>query len=189
MSNILQIAAGVAIIFFLPGYTLVNLLFPRKGELDPELDFVYRSALGMGLSLVISIFTGFALNALSTEEHPYVVAGPLWTVLLSMTGLFILMGWLRGAYPRAGFIHPMLYRPCSVPGTPRGKALGYKKKTRMDRLVLERESVMRDVKEFSERSSTSNPQRRLYYRKRIDQARERVEQINSELERAGEEGS
>lgn len=180
----LQVIAGVAIIFFLPGYTLVNLMFPRKGELDPEYDFIYRAALGMGLSVVISILVGFALNALSTEEHPYVTAGPLWAVLLSMTGIFIMLGWLRGAYPSAGLIHPALYRPHSIPGVPKGRTPGFKKKARMDRLVLERESLIRDMRKFSDRSSTSNPQRKLYYRKRIDQARERVERIIAELDKA-----
>ena len=51
----------------------------------------------------------------------------------------------------------------------------------MDRLILEREQLLRDLKVFTERSTTSNPQRKLYYRKRMDQARQRIEQTNEEL--------
>ena len=182
MFEILQAIAGVAIIFFLPGYTLVNVIFPRKGELDPEYDFVYRAALGMGLSIVLAILIGFLLNSLSTSERPYVTAGPLWAALLALTGLFVLAGWYRGAYPNAGLIHPALYRSHPVPGVPRRKALGFRPKVRMEKLLLERQIVLDDVKKFTERSSTANTHRRAYYRRRIDQARGRIDQINSELE-------
>ena len=84
MSNALQVIAGIAVLFFLPGYTLISLLFPRKGELDPEYDQVYRVTLGVALSIAISIMVGFLLNAVGDEQHAYVAPGPLWTVLLSI---------------------------------------------------------------------------------------------------------
>ena len=185
MSSILHIAAGIAIIFFLPGFTLVNSLFPRRGELDPEYDIIYRVTLGMGVSVVISILVGFMLNAISTEGHGYVTTGPLWAVLLSVTGLLTLVGWVRGAYPRAGLIHPKLYRPTSIRGVPRNKGLSYNKKRRTEKLVLEREALLADLRAFVENSSTSNPQRKLYYRQRIDDARGRVDQINEEMRSLG----
>ncbi len=185
MSNPLQVVLGVAIVFLLPGYTLVNLLFPRRGELDPEYDQVYRITLGMGMSIVISILVGFGLNAISTAQHGYVSAGPLWTVLLTLTGLFAVLGWLRGAYPSAGLIHPSLYRPTSNAEPKKPKALAFDRKRRLDRLILERERLLADLKVLSDRSSTSNPQRKLYYRRRIDQARERIEKINEEVRRLG----
>lgn len=186
MSSILHIAAGVAVVFLLPGFTLVNLLFPRRGELDPEYDIIYRIALGMGVSVVVSIFVGFLLNAISTEEHAYVTSGPLWTVLLILTGLFGLVGWIRGAYPRAGLIHPRLYRPPLIPGTPKAGGLSYSKKTRAEKLVLEREALLADLKKLVDSSSTSNPQRKLYFQRRIDYARGRVDKINEELRLLGE---
>lgn len=173
-------------LFFLPGYTLVNMLFPRRGELDPEYDQVYRVALGMGLSMVLAILVGFALNAVSTEEHGYVRAGSLWAVLGLMTLVFAVLGWLRGAYPWAGMIHPGLYR---APGlaAQKGTALsGFARKRQLDRLLLERERLLRDIKAFSEASTTSNPTRRLYYRKRMDSAKERLSQIDEELRALGE---
>ena len=181
MSGVLQLLAGLLFVFFLPGYTLVSLLFPRRGELDPEYDIVYRIALGMGLSIVIAIIVGFALNAVSTEEHGYVTAGPLWLLLVSITALFALGGWIRGAYPSAGLIHPGLYRepPArKVPGVPRLEARRHKG---ADRLVLEREQLLVDLEKFTQRSSTSNPQRKLYYLRRIEQVRDRIGQVNDEL--------
>jgi hypothetical protein len=187
MSNPLQVLLGVAIVFFLPGYTLVNLLFPRKGELDPEYDQVYRITLGMGMSVVISILVGFGLNAISTAQHGYVSAGPLWTVLLLTTGAFALAGWLRGAYPSAGLIHPRLYRSVAAVKSTRPKVLEFDRKRRLDRFILEREQLLGDLKVFSDRSATSNPQRRLYYRRRLDQTRERIEKVNEEIHRLGME--
>lgn len=185
MSNPLQVLLGVAIVFFLPGYTLVNMLFPRKGELDPEYDLIYRITLGMGMSVVISILVGFGLNAISTAEHGYVTAGPLWLVLLSITGAFILVGWIRGAYPSAGLITPRLYRaPSSIQGSSKG-GLGFDQKRRLDKLILEREQLLNDIKVFTDRSSTSNVQRKLYYRKRMDQARERIDKVNEEIRKLG----
>jgi hypothetical protein len=185
MSNMLQVVAGVAIIFFVPGYTLVNLLFPRRGELDPEYDFIYRAAIGMGLSVVIAILAGFLLNSISTEEHPYVTSGPLWTVLLTLTAGFLLVGWYRGAYPSAGLIHPVLFRNTSSAGLPRVKGADFSKHRRIERLIVERERMLGDLRMYTDRSSTSNPQRKLYYSKRMDQVRVRIDEINDELKKLG----
>ncbi len=171
--------------FFLPGYMLVNLLFPRKGELDPEYDQVYRVALGMGMSVVIAILVGFGLNAISTEEHGYVSSGPLWISLSAVMLAFFLLGWFRGAYPWLGAIHHALYRPPRAVGMPGKKPSDYARKQRIGRLLLERERLLKDMMSFSDVSSTSNPKRKLYYRKRMDATRERIAQINKELESAG----
>ena len=181
MSNLLLVIAGIAFVFFLPGYTMVNMMFPRKGELDPEYDQVYRIALGMGVSIVISIIAGFGLNAASTEGHGLVTSGPLWTALLSITAVFGLVGWIRGAYPNAGAIHPVLYRAPAIPGAPRSKGNDFIKHKRTERLILDREHMMADLKRFSEGSSTADPQRKQYYRKRMEYTKQAIDRINDEL--------
>lgn len=187
MSSILQVVAGLAIIFFLPGFMLINMMFPRRGELDPEYDIVYRCALGMGTSIVIAILVGFALNAVSSEEQGYVTSGPLWAVLLSLTGIFALAGWLRGAYPRLGYVHPVLYRVPTRKGEPRTIGNDFAKKRRLESLVIERERLLKDMEKYAERSSTSNPQRKLYYRNMAEAARERIAEVNDELKKLGRE--
>jgi hypothetical protein len=187
MSNMIQILAGIAVVFLLPGYTLVNMLFPRKGELDPEYDIVYRITLGMGMSVVIAIIVGFALNAISTEEHAYVSAGPLWIALLAIVAAFFAVGWYRGAYPSMGLLHPILYRSPARRGDLLGKPLGFAKHRQAERLVLERERLLEDMKKYMDRSATSNPQRKLYYRRRIDQVRDRLDKVNEELAKIGKE--
>jgi uncharacterized membrane protein len=186
MSNPLQVLLGIVIVFFLPGYTLVNLLFPRKGELDPEYDLIYRITVGMGMSVVISILVGFGLNSISSEGHGYVTPGPLWASLVGITAAFTLFGWLRGAYPSAGYVHPDLYRPPSSARKVKVNALEFDRKRRLDRYILEREALLADLKVFMERSVASNPQRKLYYRRRIDQTRARIEKVNEEIARLGQ---
>ncbi|OGS43122.1 MAG: hypothetical protein A3K76_03690 [Euryarchaeota archaeon RBG_13_57_23] len=188
MFNLVQVLAGLALIFLLPGYTLVNVIFPRRGELDPEYDVVYRLALGMGLSVVVSIFVGFMLNAISDEESQYVRSGPLWLALSSLTGLFVLAGWFRGAYPGAGYIHPTLYRPTAESRSGVSGKKEFARKRALERLLKEREQLVVDLKKFAERSSDSNPQRQLYYRKRMDNTRERIDKVNEEIKKLQSDG-
>ena len=44
MLDFLRLVGALLLIFFIPGILLVQALFPRKGELNPELDWVYRLA-------------------------------------------------------------------------------------------------------------------------------------------------
>ncbi|MBN2260327.1 MAG: DUF1616 domain-containing protein [Clostridiales bacterium] len=48
---------GGLLVFFLPGYSLIKLLFPSK-----EIDNIERTALSIGLSLALVPIIGIALN-------------------------------------------------------------------------------------------------------------------------------
>lgn len=188
MTSMIQILAGIAIVFFLPGYTLVGLLFPRRGELDPEYDIVYRVALGMGLSIVIAIMVGFMLNAISTEEQGYVYAGPLWISLVSVTAAFFAGGWWRGAYPWLGMLHPSLYR--APPPRVAGSVVlpVHSDERRVNRLVLERERWMAELKRCADRMEGCPPARKEYYEQRVRCAKDSIDGINVELEVLRREG-
>ena len=43
---------------------LVNVLFPRRNELDEEDDLLYRIVLGIALSIVITVLNGFVLGTI-----------------------------------------------------------------------------------------------------------------------------
>ncbi len=94
MSNVLQVIAAVFVLFFLPGYTFINMLFPKRGELDLEYDQLYRIGLGMGMSIVISILTGYVLGYLALFYAVYI-----WAALVNLSILFFIIGFLRGGYP------------------------------------------------------------------------------------------
>ena len=140
------------------------------------------------MSIVIAIFVGFGLNAISTDTEGYVSSGPLWASLVSATVLFFVIGWHRGAYPWLGLIHESLYR------TPPPRRIGGERPDLMRfgrderRLVLERVQILEDIETYRTRSSTTNPTRKLYYQRRIEQARGRLEQINELLDDAKRRG-
>lgn len=182
MLDALQVVVGILLVFFLPGYTFVNALFPRRNDLDPEYDVVYRLALSMGLSVVLAIMIGFSLNAVSTEDQPYVTPGPLWAAFLSVTAVFFAVGWFRGAYPWMERLHPSLFRP-EPPRSVAGRIMSpEKRKAEAGKLLLEQERLKKELQTALERSSTSNPQRKLHYRRRMDRLRDRIQQIDHELE-------
>jgi len=54
----LRAVVGFPLVLFLPGYSLVSTLFPRKDELDT----IERIALSIGLSICVVVFIGLALN-------------------------------------------------------------------------------------------------------------------------------
>ena len=60
--QVLQIIGAVLLMFFLPGFMLVQVLFPRKNELDEECHLMFRMILGVGLSIVITVLDGFVLG-------------------------------------------------------------------------------------------------------------------------------
>ncbi len=95
---------AIVMLFFLPGFLLIQAMFPKKNELDENDDMLYRIVLGMAMSIVISILIGFFLASISPLEGgkgyfdtPYIVAS-----LLMVSGVFFAIGWYRGAYPFTG---------------------------------------------------------------------------------------
>jgi uncharacterized membrane protein len=54
----IRIILGLPLVLFLPGYSLIATLFPRKGDLDG----IERIALSFGLSIAITPLLGLALN-------------------------------------------------------------------------------------------------------------------------------
>ena len=66
--NWLRVFAGLLLVLFIPGYTLIQAMFPRKGELDEEFDMLYRVTLGMAMSICIVIIVGFILINISLSK-------------------------------------------------------------------------------------------------------------------------
>ena len=53
-----RIIVGFPLVLFLPGYSLICVLFPKKNEMDG----IERIALSIGLSIAVVIIIGLALN-------------------------------------------------------------------------------------------------------------------------------
>lgn len=74
---------GLLLILFVPGYSLIAALFPRKDDLDG----IERAALSFGLSVVVAALIGFALN-----YTPWGIR--LTPILISLSAFTIIMVFL-----------------------------------------------------------------------------------------------
>lgn len=81
-STVFRTVLGLLLVLFLPGYSLISLLFPKKDDLDG----IERVALSFGLSIALTPLIGLILN-----YTPYGIR--LDPILVSLAGLtFILSG-------------------------------------------------------------------------------------------------
>jgi hypothetical protein len=188
--NPLQMAFGLILIFFLPGYLLVKALFPGRNELDKEYNLIYEIGLGMGLSIVIAILDGFLLGSLHQLigfrivdgrevgyfDTPYIVASLLLICLL----LFI-AAWYRGAFPWMRKLHPSLAR---VPASEKPQA----RKQRMDALIIkiwdlsrQREDLRRQLRDSERKSRAHGPDMRSHYKKKAEEARAALAKVDGEI--------
>ena len=100
--DILRVIASIFLIFFIPGFFLVQALFPKRNELDEEYDFLYRIVLGIVLSIVITTLDGFILGSMGINnatgkgywDTPYIFSS-----LIGISIVLFIIGWFRGAYP------------------------------------------------------------------------------------------
>jgi hypothetical protein len=103
--DLLRVIVSIFIIFFLPGFFLVQALFPQRNELDEEYDLMYRIILGIVLSIVITTLDGFILGSIGINpatgkgywDTPYIFGS-----LIGISIVLFIIGWYRGAYPLLG---------------------------------------------------------------------------------------
>lgn len=180
------------LVLFLPGWTLINVLFPRKGELDREYDALYRITLGIVMSLVVLVLYGFFLNALGVNpatDLGYFTAPNLWLGLSGLTAAFFAAGWWRGAYPVLGRLHPVLKR-----AAPREKAsilgdvdVDRKVLARFRELAGERETWRRAVQDADRRVRLHTGSMREHYEKKRTEAQEKLREVDAALQKLEEE--
>lgn len=165
--NPLQVIYGFLLVLFLPGFTMIQLLFPRKGELDEEFDMLYRVTLGIAMSMVVVILTGFVLAHPSVRlfKEPY-----LSITYLSFTAVFFVGGWYRGAYPWLGRIHPSLYRLAPKVSPDTDDLVQAKEITpalvQLRQLARDRQDTRKKIKEIERKSRISSPSLKKYWENR-----------------------
>ena len=78
----MRVLLGLLLVLFLPGYSLIAALFPRKDDLDG----IERIALSFGLSIAVVPLIGLALNytPLGIRLVPVLLGLSLFTVLLAV---------------------------------------------------------------------------------------------------------
>ena len=101
----MRVLLGLLLVLFLPGYSLIAALFPRRD--DP--DGIKRIALSFGLSIAVVPLLGLALNYTSYGIRlvPILIVLSVFTVLLALAagvrrqgllerGRFVVEGWGLG---------------------------------------------------------------------------------------------
>jgi hypothetical protein len=183
---------ALVLIFFLPGFLLVNAIFPRKGELDRTYDRLYRLGLGIVMSVVLTVLLGFGLNALGTDPtsgRGYFEAGNLWIGLGVISAVLFLVGWWRGAYPAMGRLHPALTRlPKREPQSVLGDLDADKNLLiRLKTLAEERDRLRHQVRDHERRMKLMDADLRDRYARKRAEAVDRLREVDAELRRLEEE--
>lgn len=187
---------AILFIFFLPGFLLVNAIFPRKGELDREYDVLYRITLGIVMSVVIAVAVGFVLNSLTqdfgiTQESGkgFVTDANLWAILVALSILLFLLGWLRGAYPFMGRLHPSLLR--HPKREPQSVLVDVKEERevvgKLRNLARTREELRMRIKNYERRIRQSTGKIRESYLKKKDRAMEELKEVDIKLRKIEEQ--
>lgn len=190
--GLLRVVAALVLVFVLPGLLLVNVLYPRRGELDREYDALYRLTLGIVLSIAVTVLWGFFLNSLGVQPGGvtgYVQAPEIAEGLIGLSVLFFVLGWWRGAYPRMARVHPSLAR---VPKAGPESLLTDEEKDHRVRMKLEelaesRERLRRTIKDYERRMQLQSSDARSHYEARRDAARAELRRVETELRKLEEE--
>ena len=206
--NWLRVIAGMLLVLFLPGYTLIQAMFPRRGELDEEFDTLYRVTLGMAMSICVVILIGFVLgnpslgsapdwDGWSDGEKGYFQTFFITLALTIATLLFFGIGWYRGAYPWMANLHPSLAR--APPGLRIESELAVAGKfipadlIELQGLKHDRDNVKRKLKEAETRKGIGSSMMKKYYEKKektlladLADIDARMAELDQSLNRPGE---
>ncbi len=177
----------VIMVMFLPGYLLVNAIFPARGQLDVEMDQLYRIGIGMVMSIFITVADGIFLNTLGTDStgHGYITGTNLWITLSIITAFLFILGWYRGAYPKLGEIHPKLHREPKKEALVSGSSrLGMKAEKDLAALMKEKSRLERFIEEAEETESQLTDMDMIAeWSERRVKAVERLGEVNKEIDR------
>jgi hypothetical protein len=184
--ELIQIIFGLLLIFVLPGVALIKWMFPRPGELDQEYNGIYVLALGMTTSVCITILVGFVLgsSAAGWFDRPFIIGS-----LVSITIVFFILGWWRGAYPWLGLINPKLARFPMPAEAPRSTKRHDDLVARIEDLTKEHDQLKRKVKDLLKRERTHGRKMAEHYIERRVEAEKELEQVREKLDIAKEKQS
>ena len=168
---------AIVLIFFLPGFFLVLIIFPKKGALDPDYDVLYKFVLGIVLSALISILTGMVIYGIEQlKAAPEVQSERLWLILGSLSIVFGAVAWYRG-----GLRIPFLRR------SPAEKT-GEDKDQELERLTTEKKALQQTIGRLEGEEYQKNEALKQEASMRIAVLKEDIEKINARIEQLlGEE--
>jgi hypothetical protein len=176
--DIFRVILAILLIFFLPGFFLVQALFPLKNELDEEDDFLYRIALAIAFSIVITTLDGFILGSLGVNpstgkgywDTPYIYGS-----LISISLVLFAIGWIRGAYP-------MLKRrgqadaPLRIPS---------KDKTKFYETMEDWKRYQKELEKLNEQKQDGDVVNKIAHDRKIKEVTKKLEELEQEMVQMG----
>lgn len=145
MIEILVGLLSLILIFFLPGFFLALIIFPKKGTLNAEHDLLFKAVLGIMLSLMISILIGMVIYGIEQfSAPPEVQSMRLWAILGLLSVGLAIIAWIRGGL-RTLVLPDASAKPVAEGGEQELKRLTAEKRT-MQRTIgrLEGEKYKKD---------------------------------------------
>ncbi len=180
MLDLIQIIMGLLLIFFLPGFTLMRMLFPRAEELDTEMGLLFQMVIGAVMSVVISVLIGFLLGNPILQGF---TALNLWLALSGLSVAFFIYGWWRGAYQFLGNLHPKLERPLPQTDIVEYNLGPLESDTLLEfqKLAKERFQLRKNIKTFERKSRVQTKSMMEYYQKKSLKAQKRLSEIDNRI--------
>ncbi len=176
----IRIAMGLLLIFFLPGFTLMRVLFPRAEELDTEMGLLFQAVMGAVMSVVLSVLVGFVLGSPTFKGF---IPLNVWLSLGGLSILFFILGWWRGAYQFLGKIHPKLERPLPQTDIVEYNLGPLENKTLLEfqKLTKERHQLRKNIKTYERKSNVETKSMMEYYQKKSIKAQKRLSEIDKRI--------
>ncbi|MFP4608785.1 MAG: DUF1616 domain-containing protein [Candidatus Aenigmatarchaeota archaeon] len=164
-------------VLFLPGFSLINAVFPLKGELNEELDLLYRVIYGIGTSVAIVILLGFVLGSLPYDGG-YFTARYLWIGLIVITISSLMIGWYRGAYQWLGYLHPSLSRsPSSIKSGDEEYEREMEDVKELQRLKRKQMALKKEIKDLE------SGRKKKRYEKKLEEVEKELEILEKKVEK------
>ena len=177
--DILRVIVAIFLIFFLPGFFLVQALFPRKNELDEEDDLLYRIALAIALSIIITTLDGFILGSLGINpatgkgywDTPYIFGS-----LIGISIFLFIIGWYRGAYPLLGR-RPPDELPLKIPK---------KDKEEFYKLMVQWKKLQKKLEKYNDLLQDGAFENKEEYDEKVSEINKKIEVIEKKLMELGQ---
>jgi uncharacterized membrane protein len=90
--SFLRIIIALPLLLFMPGYTFIAAMFPKRGELGA----IERFTLSIGLSIAITVFDGFGLNYTRWGFRPNSITISLSIIIMLLLLITIIQRWRYG---------------------------------------------------------------------------------------------
>lgn len=180
MLDIIRIPLGLLLNFFIPGFTLMRMLFPRAEELDTEMGLLFQAVLGAVMSVVITVLVGFLLGSPVLQGFTDV---NIWLTLGGLSLLFFILGWYRGAYQFLGHLHPKLERPLPQTDIVEYNLGPLEDDTLLEfqKLTKERHQLRKDIRTYDRKSRVQTKSMMEYYKKKSIKAQKRLDEIDNRI--------